>query len=74
MREFYFHEELRGAGVSEPLGEERHKKGHTHSTIYFWENFVSLGMKKLMIFISLIVVDLPVNSYGCEEPEADCDF
>ena len=36
-----------------------YKKGYTHSTIFFWKNFVSLGMKKLMLFVFLIV--------GCEE-------
>jgi len=26
-------------------------------------------MKKLLLIALLIVVDLPVNSYGCEEPK-----
>jgi len=25
--------------------------------------------KKLLLIVLLIVVDLPVNSYGCEEPK-----
>ena len=37
---FYFYEELRGVGVSEPLGEERYKKGYTHSSIIFVNLFV----------------------------------
>ena len=49
---FYFHKELRGVGVSEPLGEERYKKGYTHCNlkspdlthIFFWKYFVSLDV------------------------------
>jgi len=45
MREFYFHKELRGVKLRLAARLERYKKGYTQSHIYFWKNFVSLGIQ-----------------------------